>query len=64
MRSFEEILEEARLYFLNIPGVVGVSGRPGVVRVYVESEEVAGRVPGEFMGYPVEVVVVGRVRLL
>lgn len=63
MYAFEEVVERARLYLLNIPGVVGVSGRGGVIRVYVESEDAVLRVPREFMGYPVEVVVVGRIRL-
>jgi len=60
---FEEVVERARLYLLGIPGVAGVSGSGGVIRVYVESEEVAMRVPKEFMGYPVVTIVIGRFRL-
>ena len=52
---------ESRL--LSIPGVLGVAAdvARNVIVVYVESEEVAARVPSEIEGFPVEVRVVGRV---
>ena len=60
----EEVLEAARRELLKIPGVVGVSARGYALVVYVEAPEDAARVPREFMGRPVRVEVVGRVRLL
>jgi hypothetical protein len=62
--SFESVLEMAKRELLAIPGVVAVSGRGGVIVVYVEDESVSRLIPRSYRGYPVEVKVVGRIGLL
>ena len=49
---------------LRIPGVVGVSFYPDRVVVYVRSEEDAYRVPLSVRGLPVQIVVVGEVKVV
>jgi hypothetical protein len=61
-----EALEILSQKFLMQPGVSGVSVVPGSakIRVYVETEEDARRVPPRLLGYYTEVYVAGRIRLL
>jgi hypothetical protein len=47
-----------------IPGVVGVSRRADRIIVYVESEEVAPKVPSSVANTPIQVVVVGKLKPL
>ena len=54
----------AESYFLRIPGVVGVSEKADAIYVYVESSEVAKKLPPAFLGKRVVVVVVGRIGTL
>ena len=64
MVTIEEALERAREEFLGVPGVVGVSRVGDTIVFYVETDADKAKVPNvAFMGYPVRVVVVGRVRL-
>ena len=59
-KEVKEILEEQ---IITKPGIVGVSvGSP--VKVYVEDIETAKRIPRYIAGVPVEVKVIGRVRVL
>jgi len=62
--SVADVFEKAKRVLLRIDGVVGVSVRDGRLVVFVESEEDVYKVPRVFEGVPVDVVVVGRVRLL
>jgi hypothetical protein len=65
--SILEAVEILSQKFLMQEGVCGVSyaiGSRPRLRVYVESEEVAWRVPETILGYPVEVKVVGRIYAL
>jgi len=59
--SFEAAFEDFKRRFLPLKGVVGVSRGARRIIVYVESREVASSIPREWQGFPVEVVVVGRI---
>jgi hypothetical protein len=59
-----EILSQKFLMQEGVCGVSYVAGSAPRLRVYVESEEVAWRVPETILGYPVEVKVVGRIYAL
>jgi len=65
--SIAEAVEILSQKFLMQEGVCGVSYAAGStprLRVYVESEDVAWRIPETILGYPVEVKVVGRIYAL
>jgi hypothetical protein len=62
--AIEEVVSQARRELLPLDGVVAVSYYDNVIVVYIESEDVARRIPRTYRGYPVEVRVVGRVGLL
>jgi hypothetical protein len=59
-----DILSQKFLMQDGVCGVSYVSGSHQRLRVYVESEYVAWRVPDVILGYPVEVKVVGRIYAL
>jgi hypothetical protein len=59
--SFNEVLESAKREFLQLPGVVAVSGRDNTIIVYVETEDDVRRIPSTYRGYPVVTRVVGRI---
>ena len=59
-----EILSQKFLMQEGISGVSYAAGSSPRLRIYVESEEVAWRVPETILGYPVEVKVVGRIYAL
>lgn len=62
--AIEEVVSQVRRELLPIDGVVAVSYYDSVIVVYVESEDIARRIPRTYRGYLVEVRVVGRVALL
>lgn len=63
--TVEQALAEATRLYLGVPGVVGVSRVGNTIVFYVETQADVSKVPSvSFYGYPVRVVVVGRVRPL
>lgn len=53
------IREHLETQYSNEPGVEGFGQGDGTVRIYVRSKDVGARLPREFAGVPVELVVVG-----
>jgi hypothetical protein len=64
MVSVQEAAAAAKRELLAIEGVVGVGTIGNTIVVYVETPEDAAKVPRAYLGFPVEVRVVGRVRPL
>jgi len=64
MATVAEAVSEARRTLLPVEGIVAVSSVGNTIIVYVESEADRAKVPASILGYPVQVKVVGRVRLL
>jgi len=62
--SILEAVAQAKKDLLPVEGVVGVSHVNTTIIVYVETAEDAKKVPNVYLGYAVQVKVVGRVRLL
>jgi len=62
MSEIEVVKERHEEELLKIPGVVGVGiSNERAIIVYVESEEVVPHIPKTLEGYPVEVIVTGRI---
>ena len=59
--SMQAVKAAAARQFNTIDGVVGFGIGDGVLRVYVRNSAVRERLPTEFQGVPVEVVVTGDV---
>ena len=59
--DFKAVKTEAKQKFRIIPGVVGFGIGDGTLIVYVTEPSVAERLPTEFMGAKVEVIVTGKV---
>lgn len=62
--SIVEALEVLKQKFLMQEGIAGVSYSCNRLRVYVESELDAWKVPEKIMGFPVDVKVIGRLNIL
>lgn len=63
--TIEEALAQAKSEYLGIPGVVGVSRIDDKIIFYVETEADRDKVPSvSYKGFPVEVSVVGKVKIL
>ena len=61
MKKIAEAVEEARRIYLPLKGVIAVGSSDGKIVFYVESREDEAKIPKTFMGYPVEVKVVGKI---
>jgi len=62
--TIQEAVAQAKREFLPVEGIVAVSFVDNVIVVYVETEADRGKVPPSYLGFPVQVRVVGRVRIL
>ena len=62
--TVQEAVARAKAELLRIEGIAGVSAVGNTIVVYVETEEDKAKVPGTYMGYPVVVKVIGRLRAL
>jgi len=62
--TVQEAVAQAKRELLPVEGIVGVSFVDNTIIFYVETEEDRLKVPATYMGFPVQVKVVGRVRLL
>jgi hypothetical protein len=61
MTTIREAMDILSYKFLMQEGIAGVSHRGSKLIVYVESEEYAEKIPYKLLGFPVEVVVSGRI---
>lgn len=58
------VKKRAYAEFAKLPGVHGCGIGAQGLRVYVQDEAAAARIPGEFEGVPVECIITGELRAL
>ena len=59
--NLQSVKAAAKAQFGNLDGVIGFGIGDHVLRIYVRNSKVRERLPAEFQGVPIEVVVTGDV---